>query len=187
MNWIGLALATPVVFWAGWPFFERAWLSVTTRTPNMFTLIALEVGSAISTVPLAPSRPGCSPTGFACTGTVETYFDTAVVITALVLLGQVLELRARARTGTAIKELLDLAPKTARVVRRGEERDVPLAEIQVGDICRVRPGERVPVDGVVVEGNGAIDESMVTGESIPIAQGAGREAHLAERSMSAAA
>jgi P-type Cu+ transporter len=182
VNWIGLALATPVVFWAGWPFFDRAWASIVNRSPNMFTLIAMGVGSAYLYSTLGTIAPGMFPEGFRMHGVVPTYFDTAVVITVLVLLGQVLELRARSQTGSAIKQLLGLAPKTARVVstpdltRSGplpgsgplqEERDVPLGDVQVGDVCRIRPGERVPVDGVVVEGRSAIDESMVTGEPIP--------------------
>src|SRR5438477_3559293 len=153
VNWIGLGLATPVVFWAGWPFFERAWASMVNRSPNMFTLIAMGVGAAYLYSALGTIGPGMFPEGFRMRGVVQTYFDTAVVITVLVLLGQVLELRARSRTGNAIKQLLGLAPRTARVVhtskpdliRSGllsEERDVPLSEVQVGDVCRVRPGEK---------------------------------------------
>jgi Cu+-exporting ATPase len=167
VNWMGLALATPVVFWAGWPFFERAWASVVNRSPNMFTLIAMGVGSAYAYSAAATVAPGVFPAGFRMHGVVETYFDTAAVITVLVLLGQVLELRARSQTGTAIRQLLGLAPKTARLVRGAEERDVPLSEVKVTDICRVRPGEKIPVDGVVVDGRSAVDESMVTGEPIP--------------------
>jgi Cu+-exporting ATPase len=166
-NWMGLLLATPVVFWAGWPFFERAWTSLVNRSPNMFTLIALGVGAAYGYSALGTVAPGLFPEGFRMNGRVETYFDTAAVITVLVLLGQVLELRARSQTSTAIRALLGLVPKTARVVRDSEERDVPLSDVRVGDICRVRPGEKVPVDGVVTDGHGAVDESMVTGESIP--------------------
>ena len=167
VNWMGLALATPTVFWAGWPFFERAWASVVNRSPNMFTLIGLGVGAAYGYSAVATVAPGIFPDGFRMHGVVETYFDTAAVITVLVLLGQVLELRARSQTGTAIRQLLGLAPKTARVVRGADERDVPLSEVKVGDICRVRPGEKIPVDGVVVDGRSAVDESMVTGEPIP--------------------
>jgi Cu+-exporting ATPase len=167
INWLGFALATPVVFWAGWPFFVRAWASFVNRSPNMFTLIAIGVGAAYGYSAVATIAPGVFPAGFAMHGVVATYFDTAAVITVLVLLGQVLELRARGRTSMAIRQLLGLAPKTARVVRDGDEQDVPLETVGVGDICRVRPGERVPVDGVVVEGRTAIDESMVTGEPIP--------------------
>ena len=167
INWIELALATPVVFWAGWPFFERAWASIVNRSPNMFTLIGLGVGSAYGYSALGTIAPGVFPDGFRMHGVVQTYFDTAVVITVLVLLGQVLELRARRQTGAAIRQLLRLAPNTARIVRNGEERDAPLDEVKVGDVCRVRPGEQVPVDGVVVDGGSAVDESMVTGEPIP--------------------
>jgi Cu+-exporting ATPase len=168
VNWFGLAFTTPVVFWAGWPFFERAWASLVNRSPNMFTLIALGVGAAYGYSAVATVAPGVFPEGFRMHGVVDTYFDTAAVITVLVLLGQVLELRARSQTGTAIRHLLGLAPKTARLVREGAERDVPLSDVKVGDVCRVRPGESVPVDGVVVEGHSAVDESMVTGESIPV-------------------
>jgi len=167
INWLGFALATPVVFWAGWPFFVRAWVSFVNRSPNMFTLIAIGVGAAYAYSAVATIAPGVFPAGFAMHGVVATYFDTAAVITVLVLLGQVLELRARGRTGMAIRQLLGLAPKTARLVRGGDEMDVPLETVAVGDVCRVRPGERVPVDGVVVEGRTAVDESMVTGEPIP--------------------
>ena len=167
VNWIGLALATPVVFWAGWPFFERAWASFVNRSPNMFTLIGLGVGAAYGYSAVATIAPGAFPDGFRMHGVVDTYFDTAAVITVLILLGQVLELRARSQTGSAIRRLLGLAPKTARVVIGTEERDVPLGDVKVGDICRVRPGEKIPVDGIVVDGHSAVDESMVTGEPIP--------------------
>ncbi len=168
VNGMGLVLSTPVVFWAGWPFFERAWASIVNRSPNMFTLIALGVGCAYLYSAAGTLAPATFPEGFRMHGTVETYFDTAVVITALVLLGQVLELRARSQTGTAIRQLLGLAPKTARVVSNGQERDVSLSDVRLGDICRVRPGEKVPVDGVVVDGASAVDESMVTGEPMPV-------------------
>jgi Cu+-exporting ATPase len=167
-NWIGLALATPVVWWAGWPFFERGWASIVNRSPNMFTLIALGVGAAYLYSTAATLAPSLFPAGFQMHGTVETYFDTAVVITVLVLLGQVLELRARSRTSDAIKALLGLAPKMARRVQHGMEEDVPLAHVAVGDLLRVRPGEKIPVDGVVIEGRTSVDESMVTGEPIPV-------------------
>ena len=167
-NWIGLVFATPVVLWAGWPFFVRAWTSILNRSPNMFTLIAIGVGSAYAYSAIGTLAPNIFPEGFRLHGTVETYFDTAVVITALVLLGQVLELRARSRTNAALKQLLGLAPRTARVVRGGDEFDVPITDVRVGDMCRVRPGEKVPVDGLVSEGHSAVDESMVTGESIPV-------------------
>jgi Cu+-exporting ATPase len=173
VNWIGLAFSTPVVWWAGWPFFERAWASIVNRSPNMFTLIAMGVGLAYAYSALGTIAPGIFPDGFRVHGVVETYYDTAVVVTALVLLGQVLELRARSRTSSALKQLLGLAPRTARIVRDGEERDIPIAEARVGDVIRVRPGERVPVDGEVIEGHSAIDESMVTGEPIPVEKGPG--------------
>jgi len=168
VNWIQMALATPVVLWAGRPFFDRAWTSIINRSPNMFTLIGVGVGSAFIYSTLATVAPSVFPEGFRMHGVVETYFDTAVVITVLVLLGQVLELRARHQTGSAIRQLLALAPETARLVTDEVERDVPLDQIKVGDLCRVRPGEKVPTDGVVVEGLTAIDESMVTGESLPV-------------------
>jgi len=173
VNWIGLAFSTPVVFWAGWPFFVRAWASVVYRSPNMFTLIAMGVGSAYVYSALGTIAPGLFPEGFRAHGAVETYFDTAVVITALVLVGQVLELRARGRTSSALKQLLGLAPRTARVVRGGQEIDVPITEVRVGDTLRVRPGEKVPVDGLVADGHSAVDESMVTGEPIPAEKSAG--------------
>jgi Cu+-exporting ATPase len=168
VNWMGLVLATPTVFWAGWPFFERAWASVVNRSPNMFSLIGLGVGAAYGYSAAGTIAPGVFPDAFRMHGVVETYFDTAAVITVLVLLGQVLELRARSRTGTALRQLLGLAPKIARLVRDGTDLDVPLSAVAVGDVCRVRPGEKVPVDGVVVEGRSAVDEAMVTGEPTPI-------------------
>jgi Cu+-exporting ATPase len=170
LNWVQLLLATPVVLWCGWPFFVRAWVSIIHRSPNMFTLIALGVGSAYLYSLAATAIPQAFPTGFrAAHGTVEPYFDTAVVVTVLVLLGQVLELRARGRTGEAIRRLLGLAPPTARVVcADGREEDIPLASVQVGNILRVRSGEKVPVDGVLIEGASAVDESMLTGEPIPV-------------------
>ena len=169
---MGFVLATPIVFWAGWPFFERAWASLVNRSPNMFTLIGLGVGAAYGYSAVATVAPGLFPAGFRMHGAVETYFDTAAVITVLVLLGQVLELRARGRTGTAIRQLLGLAPKTARVVETGPRNATcRSSDVQVGDICRVRPGEKVPVDGVVVDGHSAVDESMVTGEPIPVEKG----------------
>jgi len=169
MNWVQLALATPVVFWCGWPFFVRAWASVLHRSPNMFTLIALGVGSAYLYSLVATVAPGLFPEGFrAAGGAVMPYFDTAVVVTVLILLGQVLELKARGQTSGAIKRLLGLAPKTARWVKAdGTEEDVPLGEVRVGDMLRVRPGEKIPADGVVMEGRSAVDESMISGEPIP--------------------
>ncbi len=172
-NWIQLVCATPVVLWAGWPFFERAWASVVNRSPNMFTLIALGVGSAYLYSVAATVAPSLFPEGFRMAGGVEPYFDTAVVIVALVLLGQVLELRARGRTGAALRALLGLAPTMARRVVGAEEEDVPLGVVQLGDLLRVRPGERVPVDGRVVEGRSAVDESMLTGEPLPVEKVAG--------------
>jgi P-type Cu+ transporter len=172
-NWIGLACATPVVIWAGWPFVERAWASIVNRSPNMFTLIGMGVGAAYLFSAAGTLAPGIFPDGFRIHGVVETYFDTAVVITVLVLLGQVLELRARSRTSAAIKQLLGLAPKTARVIRDGREDDIPLQHVVVGDTIRVRPGEKIPVDGTVVDGRSSVDESMVTGEPIPVEKESG--------------
>ncbi|HUF23424.1 MAG TPA: heavy metal translocating P-type ATPase [Vicinamibacterales bacterium] len=167
VNILALVLTTPVVWWAGWPFFERMWASIVNRSPNMFTLIGMGVGAAYVYSLAATLTPGVFPEGFRMHGTVETYFDTAAVITVLVLLGQVLELRARSQTSSAIRGLLGLAPKTARVLRDGGEHDVPLAGVVVGDLIRVRPGEKIPVDGTVTEGRSAVDESMVTGEPMP--------------------
>lgn len=174
-NWIQLSLATPVVLWGGWPFLERAWNSIIHRAPNMFTLIGLGTGAAYLYSVLATIAPGLLPVSFlASDGSIPVYFEAAAVITVLVLLGQVLELRARGQTTSAMKALLRLAPKTARRVGEGDkERDVPLDQVRVGDRLRVRPGERVPVDGVVVEGVTAIDESMVTGESLPVGKSPG--------------
>jgi Cu+-exporting ATPase len=168
VNWIQLALATPVVLWAGWPFFTRARDSIVNRSPNMFTLIGVGVGAAYFYSVAATIVPGSFPDGFRMHGRVEPYFDTAVVITALVLLGQVLEVRARSRTTLALRGLLGLAPKTARKVLGLMEHDVPIADVHVGDSLRVRPGEKIPVDGVVVKGRSSVDESMVTGESMPV-------------------
>jgi Cu+-exporting ATPase len=172
MNWIQLAFATPVVLWGGWPFFVRGWASVVNRHLNMFTLIALGVGAAYVYSLFATIAPGVFPDSFRLMGEVAVYFEPAAVIVVLVLLGQVLELRARSRTSSAIRNLLGLAPKTARRVEAdGSDGDVPLSEVHVGDRLRVRPGERVPVDGVVLEGRTTIDESMVTGEPIPVEKG----------------
>jgi Cu+-exporting ATPase len=175
---VELVLATPVVLWCGWPFFERAWASVVHRSPNMFTLIALGVGAAYLYSVAATIIPRAFPEGFRAAGgaveAVETYFDTAAVVTVLVLLGQVLEIRARSQTSGAIRKLLGLAPRTARVVRPdGREEDVPLAQVGPGDLLRVRPGEKVPVDGVVTEGRSAVDESMISGEPIPVEKESG--------------
>ena len=175
LNWIQLILATPVVLWGGWPFFQRGWVSIVNRSLNMFTLIAIGIGTAFGYSLVATLFPNAFPESFRSHGGgVGVYFDAAAVITTLVLLGQVLELRARSQTGSAIKALLGLAPKTARRIgANGQELDVPLDEIQVGDRLRVRPGERVPVDGVVLEGSSAVDESMITGEPIPVEKHSG--------------
>lgn len=160
-SWVEMALATPVVLWAGWPFFQRGWVSVVNRHLNMFTLIALGTGASYFFSVIAVFRPG-----------LPLYFEPAAVITTLVLLGQVLELRARSRTTSALRSLLGLRPKTARVVEGAHEHDLPLEEIQVGNLLRVRPGEKVPVDGVVTEGTSSVDESMITGEPMPVEKGA---------------
>jgi Cu+-exporting ATPase len=168
-NWIEFALATPAVLWGGWPFFERGWASIVSRYLNMFTLIALGVGAAYVYSVAATFAPALFPESFRMGGEVAVYFEPAAVIVVLVLLGQVLELRARSRTSAAIRTLLGLAPKTARRLDAdGIERDVPLDLVAVGDRLRVRPGERVPVDGIVIDGATSIDESMVTGEPIPV-------------------
>ena len=170
--WIQFALSTPVVLWAGWPFFQRAWASVVHRSLNMFSLIALGTGAAYAYSLFATFAPGMFPAGFhGMGGTVAVYFEAAAVITVLVLLGQVLELRAREQTGGAIRALLKLAPKTAyRLKDGGEDEEVALELVQIGNRLRVRPGDGVPVDGEVLEGKGAVDESMVTGESMPAAK-----------------
>jgi Cu+-exporting ATPase len=171
-NWIEFALATPVVLWAGWPFFVRGWASLQTRNLNMFTLIAMGTGVAWVYSVIATTAPGMFPPAFRETGgAVPVYFEAAAVITVLVLLGQVLELRAREQTGGAIRALFDLAPKTARLVRgdRADE-EVALEAVKIGDALRVRPGEKVPLDGEVIEGQSAVDESMLTGESMPVSK-----------------
>jgi Cu+-exporting ATPase len=172
LNWVELALATPVVLWAGRPFFQRGWASVRSRNLNMFTLIAMGTGVAWVYSVAATLAPGLFPPAFReMGGAVPVYFEAAAVITVLVLLGQVFELRARERTGGAIRALLDLAPKTARRVRAdGTDEDIPLEQVAVGDRLRVRPGDKVPIDGAIVEGRSAVDESMVTGESMPVAK-----------------
>ena len=172
MNWVQLALSIPVVFWAGAPLFARGWASIVHQSPNMFTLIALGIGAAFLYSFAATVIPGVFPEGFRMNGVVEPYYDTAVVVTALVLLGQVLELRARSRTSAALKGLLGLAPSNARRVDADGEHDVPIASVHVGDLLRVRPGEKVPVDGVVTDGRSFVDESMVTGESVPVEKSA---------------
>jgi len=173
--WVQLALATPVVLWGGRPFFERGWASLKSRHLNMFTLIGLGVGVAYSYSLVAAVAPGLFPLSFRTMGgMVPVYFEAAGVITTLVLLGQVLELRARSATGRAIRALLGLAPKTARIVREdGREEDIALEEVHPGDVLRVRPGEKVPVDGVVAEGRSSVDESMISGEPIPVEKVAG--------------
>ncbi|MDU0310712.1 copper-transporting P-type ATPase [Rhizobium sp. 10PS4] len=174
-NWIQLALATPVVLWAGWPFFERAWASLVNRSLNMFTLIAMGTGVAWIYSVVATAAPDIFPATFrAADGSVAIYFEAAAVITVLVLLGQVLELRAREQTGGAIRALLDLAPKSARRIKDdGSDEDVGLDAVAVGDRLRVRPGEKVPVDGELLEGRSSVDESMITGESMPVTKDAG--------------
>ena len=169
-NWIEFALAAPAVLWGGWPFFERFWSSLINRSPNMFTLIGLGTGAAFLDSVVATVFPGAFPASFReMGGSVPVYFEPAAVITTLVLLGQVLELRARAKTSTAIRALLNLAPQLAhRLDESGQEKDVALEQVQPGERLRVRPGERVPVDGVLLDGASAVDESMVTGEPMPV-------------------
>ncbi|HKU80993.1 MAG TPA: heavy metal translocating P-type ATPase, partial [Candidatus Tumulicola sp.] len=174
-NWIEFVLATPVVVWAGWPFFERGWASLQSRSPNMFTLIALGTGAAYLYSAVATVAPRLFPAAFrSMDGAVAVYFEAAGTIVVLVLLGQLIELRARERTGDAIRALLRLAPKTARrLAETGVDEEVALDLVRPGDRLRVRPGESVPVDGVVLEGGTAIDESMVTGEPVPVAKSTG--------------
>lgn len=174
-NWLQFGLATPVVLWAGWPFFERGWMSVITRNLNMFTLIAIGVGVAYVCSVVATIAPGIFPPAFrSAGGSVAVYFEAAAVITVLVLLGQVLELRAREKTGGAIRALLDLSPKTARRIGPdGNDEEIALDVVEVDDRLRVRPGDRVPTDGEISEGQSTIDESMVTGESMPITKAPG--------------
>nr|WP_284734649.1 heavy metal translocating P-type ATPase [Sphingosinicella terrae] len=173
--WVQLALATPVVLWGGLPFFERGWASLKTRNLNMFTLIALGVGVAYGYSLVATLAPGLFPPAFRTMGgQVPVYFEAAAIITTLVLLGQVLELRARSATGRAIRALLGLAPKTARIARDdGSEDDIPLEQVHIGDRLRVRPGERMPVDGIVLEGRSSVDESMISGEPVPVEKASG--------------
>ena len=175
LNWIELALATPVVLWAGWTFFQRGWASVVNRSANMFTLIAMGIGVAYVYSVVATVAPGILPASFrGMDGAAHVYFEAAAAITVLVLLGQVLELRARSQTSSAIRALLDLSPKIARRLRAdGAEEDVTLDRVQPGDRLRVRPGEKVPVDGVVLEGTSAVNESVITGESMPVEKGPG--------------
>jgi Cu+-exporting ATPase len=175
--WLEFILATPVVLWAGWPFFVRAWQSLVNRSLNMFTLIGMGVVAAYVFSAVAVLLPGIfPPTMRRGDGTLNTYFEAAAVIVTLVLLGQVFELRARSRTGAAIKALLGLSPKTARRVKEnGTDEDIPIDTVQRGDRLRVRPGEKIPVDGIVIEGSSAVDESMITGEPIPVAKVAGEK------------
>ncbi len=173
-SWIELVLSLPIVLWAGWPFFERGWLSVLNRSPNMWTLIGLGTGAAFLYSLVATIAPEVFPASFVAMGRVAVYYEATAVIISLTLLGQVLELKARSQTSAAIKSLLGLAPKTARRIRDdGLEEDVPLTHVHVGDRLRIRPGEKVPVDGVVEEGISAVDESMLTGEPVPVTKRVG--------------
>jgi len=172
-RWIQFALTAPVVCWAGWPFFKRGWRSVVSLHLNMFTLIAIGVGAAFIFSTVVMLMPGLFPTTMSHDGKVAIYFEAAAMITVLVLLGQVLELRARSRTGSAIKALLNLAPPTARQVADGGDHEVPLDQVKVGDWLRVVPGDKVPVDGAVVEGHSSVEESMITGEPLPVEKSVG--------------
>ena len=170
-KWIEFALATPVVLWAGGFFFARAWQSIVNRSLNMFTLIAMGVGAAYFYSAVAVIAPGIFPRSFRSNGEVGLYFEAAAVITTLVLFGQLIEAKARSRTGQAVKALLGLAAKTAHRVRDGQEEEIPVNEIQKGDVLRVRPGEKIPIDGLITEGKSNIDESMITGEPMPVSKG----------------
>lgn len=173
-TWVELVLSVPIVLWAGWPFFYRGWQSVINRSPNMWTLIGLGTGAAFLYSVIATVVPQVFPASFMSMGRIGVYFEAAAVIISLTLLGQVLELKARSQTSAAIKSLLGLAPKTARrLILDGSDEDIPLASVHVGDLLRVRPGEKVPVDGVVTEGSSALDESMLTGEPLPVSKRAG--------------
>lgn len=173
-SWVELVLSLPIVLWAGLPFFSRGWQSLANRSPNMWTLIALGTGAAFVYSVVATAAPGIFPASFVSMGRVGVYFEAAAVIISLILLGQMLELKARSQTSAAIKTLLGLAPKTARRIGPGgAEEDVPLSHIHIGDLLRVRPGEKVPVDGVVVEGASSVDESMLTGEPLPVRKATG--------------
>ncbi|WP_454696652.1 copper-transporting P-type ATPase [Achromobacter aegrifaciens] len=170
-SWLELALSLPVVFWTGWPFFVRGWQSLVHRSPNMWTLISLGTAAAFIYSVVATLAPGVFPDSFVSMGRVAVYFEAAVVIISLTMLGQILELKARSQTSAAIKALLGLAPKTARRINAdGSEEDVPLNHVHVGDLLRVRPGEKIPVDGIVTEGRSAVDESMLTGEPVPVSK-----------------
>ncbi|MEJ2899349.1 heavy metal translocating P-type ATPase [Acinetobacter sp. NS-4] len=173
-SWIELVLSLPIVLWAGWPFFSRGWQSVVNRSPNMWTLIGLGTGAAFLYSVVATVAPQIFPDSFVSMGRVAVYFEASAVIISLTLLGQILELKARSQTSAAIKSLLGLAPKTARrILPNGTEEDVPLTHVHVGDLLRIRPGEKVPVDGVVTEGSSSVDESMLTGEPLPITKRVG--------------
>ena len=173
-TWVELVLSLPVVLWTGWPFFVRCWQSIVNRSPNMWTLIGLGTGAAFVYSVVATLAPGVFPDSFISMGRVAVYYEAAVVIISLTMLGQIIELKARSQTSAAIKALLGLAPKTARRINTdGSEEDVPLNHVHVGDLLRVRPGEKVPVDGVVTEGSSAVDESMLTGEPVPVTKRAG--------------
>ena len=173
-TWVELVLSLPVVLWTGWPFFVRCWQSIVNHSPNMWTLIGLGTGAAFVYSVVATLAPGVFPDSFIAHGRVAVYFEAAVVIISLTMLGQIIELKARSQTSAAIKALLGLAPKTARRINTdGSEEDVPLNHVHVGDLLRVRPGEKVPVDGVVTEGSSAVDESMLTGEPVPVTKRAG--------------
>ena len=173
-TWVELVLSLPVVLWTGWPFFVRCWQSIVNHSPNMWTLIGLGTGAAFVYSVVATLAPGVFPDSFIAHGRVAVYFEAAVVIISLTMMGQIIELKARSQTSAAIKALLGLAPKTARRINAdGSEEDVPLNHVHVGDLLRVRPGEKVPVDGVVTEGSSAVDESMLTGEPVPVTKRAG--------------
>ena len=173
-SWLELVLATPVVLWAGWPFFVQAWVSIQNRSPNMFTLIGMGTGAAYIYSLVATLVPNFFPSSFTSMGRVSVYFEAAAVIISLTLVGQLMELRARSQTSAAIRSLLGLSPKTARRIGvDGKEEDVPLEVVQLGDLIRVRPGEKIPVDGVVVEGASYVDEAMITGEPVPVSRNAG--------------
>lgn len=176
LGWTQFSLATPVVLWGGWPFFQRGWASIVNRSPNMFTLIALGTGVAWLYSVVGVVAPQIFPDSFRNKmGGVDLYFEAAAVITTLVLLGQVLELRARSATSSAIRALLDLSPKTATRVKDGIDEEIPLEHVHIGDLLRVRPGEKIPVDGIVVEGRSSVDESMITGEPIPAQKSEGNQ------------
>ena len=174
-KWIELCLTTPVVLWAGGFFFARAWQSLVNRSLNMFTLIAVGVGAAYFYSAVAVIAPGIFPTSFRRHGEVDLYFEAAAAITTLILLGQLIEAKARSRTGHAMKALLSLAAKTAHQVRGGQEQEIAVDKIQKDDVLRVRPGEKVPIDGVIIDGQSNIDESMITGEPMPVSKRAGEK------------